>query len=552
MAYKNIHSGNTARKKVIDGIIKISDVVSSTLGPKGKLVAIKRVAQPPIITKDGVTVAREVMLKDPDENVGAIMVYDAANRTMRDAGDGTTATTLIAKTLCEEGNKALLAGAGCHGLISGIQKACEIVVQHIKDTTLPYEGHLEHVATIAANGDAKIGKLITEAYEKVGKNGLVLMGEPLSNVPEVRYEEGMKTDCKIMKFEFVNQGRLVREMINPLILIFDGRINQPEELLTDKKDKEALLKRISKVGRPVLLLCNGIDDITMTNLIQLSQERVNVCAAFLPGVGDAKKELAQDIAAITGATVLSSHEGHRLPETEMSHLGECAKVIVGRDSTIFYTKSEAKKTIDARVKELQSQLDEDYPQGNEKVEFARGIIQERIARLSGGIATIHVGGYSDAEIREKADRIDDAIRATRSAMLEGVVIGGGMCLRSALSSWGDGPLDGDEYKGFEIFEKAIRAPFEKIITNADEDVEWIEYAEHDNWLMRVLGFPGKERIVFDFNIGYNAATGAIEDLIKAGILDSAGVVRCSVQNATSVACLVLAMDHMLVEQIEAH
>lgn len=531
MLYTKYTSGLEAQKKLQKGINALEQAVSVTLGAKGRLAIFQRLMQPPISTKDGVTVAKIFTLEDQEEQAGVIMVREAAEKTAQQAGDGTTCTVILANAIVNEGIKAIETGESAVEVVKKIQYATKDAVEYIKNSAVPVstepvkEGevdYLKQVATIAANGNESIGSIIAEAYRKIGKNGICNMGAPLSATTEVRYSKGLRIDSGYMDSKYsTNHNKMTAELINPLVLIYENKVLDPMHIMRKGGQTEkgelvtgGILYGIAKLRKPVLFLCDGLDETSKASLVQAAQKgEFNICVANLPSQGESRKELLKDLSALTGATICGTANGIKISEAKLEHCGNAQKVIVGKDFTIFEASEGREEEVEKRAEELRGQLEqEEFPIGKDE-------IATRLAKLTSGIATIHVGATTDLEQRELLYRVEDAILAVRSALEEGIVVGGGLCLVNAeesLSTKLSSPLA-----------IALLAPLQKLLSNA--------------------GITFHTPIELSGNIGINLATGKKEDLFKAGIVDAAKVPRCAIENASSIACQILLTQTLLIQ-----
>lgn len=517
MLTKKILYGKEAREKLLAGVDKHANAVKITLGAKGRNVIVAKNYRMPFATKDGFSVSREIFLEDEFENVGSMILKEATQKTVDQAGDGTTTSAVLAQFIIHEGVRAIDAGANPSELKTGIEKAVKKVVeqiakQAIKITTAE---QILQVATIAANNDEEIGKIVAEAIGKIGNDGLVSIGETLGLHTTVKVVEGMKIDKGYISPHFITHpNRMICELENPYILISEKKI-------TIVKDIMPVLELSAKSGRPLLILADDFEgEALATMVVNKMQGKIKCCAVKLPSFGDARKEFVADIVSITGATVVSPERGKLiLADVKSEHLGTAQKITVDKDSTIIVGNENRKEAVDARVAEMREQLASTTEQ--DTIDF----ISVRLAKLTGGIAVIHVGGSTDIEIREKKDRVDDAIRATQSALQEGIVAGGGICLyncKTDCESIGEGIILG-----------AMYMPLTQIVLNSGILIS--EIAEP------IMKQKSK-------TYGYNALTGEYGDMFEMGIIDSAKVVRCALENAASVAVGILMSECVMVEE----
>ncbi len=534
MSGKTILFDKEARSALERGVNKLANAVKVTLGPKGRFVVISRKGMVPIATKDGVTVAGEVILTDELEFAGAQIVYQAANRTAQDAGDGTTTSTILAQCLINAGVAAINAGANPVDLVQGMNKALVLVKEGIKANAKQIDSsnidELRHVATIAANGDALIGEHVAQAINQTGKDGLVSIGDPRGAETVVEIVQGLRIDKGYLHPRFVtNAGKLTAELDNPYVLIYDKKLTNASDLFSNG----GILQQVNNQGRSLLLICEDLElEALASALVNKASGKIKFSAMRLPGLNpDERDALMLDIVAATGATICGPSRGIKIGEVNLTHLGSVEKAISSSTGTILMGFESRKANVLERVEELRVQ--KESIDGLRK-EFETARIDDRIARMTGGVAVIYVGGMTDIEIRERRDRVEDAIRATQSSIQEGIVVGGGNCLLKVGYSLGDleQPSDGDVLKGFEIVLDALHAPISQIAVNAGK--------EGDAVLKSVM-----EK---DFAVGFNASTGVYEDLMTAGVIDAAKVVRCAIENAVSVAGVFLTCECVLAEE----
>ena len=521
MASKEIVFADATRNALATGVQKLTDAVKVTMGPRGRNVLIQKSFGSPSITKDGVSVAREVELKDPLENMGAQLVKDVASRTADEAGDGTTTATVLANAIFREGLRNITAGANPIEVKRGMDKATEAILVELKKSaqTINDKKEIAQVATISANSDVEIGEMISEAMEKVGRDGVITVEEAKGIQDELDVVEGMQFDRGFLSPYFINDTeRMVAELEMPFILLFDQKISSLKDLLP-------VLEQVQKTNRPLLLVAEDVDGEALATLVVNKMRNIlNVSAVKAPGFGDRRKAMLQDIAILTGGTVISEEVGRTLESATLEDLGQAARVVIDKDNTIIVDGAGEKALVDSRVGEIKKQIEattSDYD-----VEK----LQERLAKLSGGVAVIKVGAASETEMKEKKDRVDDALSATKAAVEEGIVIGGGAALiRAAAKIKLD--LEGDQKIGAEIILRAIKAPLKQIATNAGFDAGVVAHGVE----------TAKE------NFGFNAATGEYVDMFKAGIIDPFKVERVALTNATSVSSLLLTTEAAIFE-----
>ncbi|MDR1009347.1 MAG: chaperonin GroEL [Rickettsiales bacterium] len=520
--------GADARKKMATGLDTLANAVKVTLGPKGRNVMLDKSYGAPKITKDGVSVAKEITpLKDPFENMGAKAVKEVASKAASDAGDGTTTATVLTQAIFSEGVKMVTAGMNPMDIKRGIDKAVESVVENIKKNSkkVSKDEEIAQVATISANGDTDIGAKIADAMKKVGKEGVITVEEAKGFDTEVDVVEGMQFDRGYLSPYFVtNAEKMAAEYDNPLILINEGKVSNLQPLLP-------ILEAVAQSGKPLLVIAEDVDGEALATLV-LNRLRggLKIVAVKAPGFGDRRKEILGDIAALTKATVVSEDLGMKLENVDTSYLGTAKRIVVEKENTTIIDGAGDKKDIEKRVQEIKIAIDKTAS------DYDREKLQERLARLSGGVAVIKVGGGSEIEVKEKKDRVDDALAATRAAVEEGIVPGGGITLlRSASALEGVKTLNNDEKAGVAIVRRALEAPIRQIANNAGTDGAVI---------------VGKVLEKKDFAYGYDAQKGEYTDMIGAGIIDPTKVVRVALQDAASVSGLLLTTEAMVAEEPE--
>lgn len=520
MAKEIIFSDN-ARNTIAKGVAKLTDAVKVTMGPRGRNVLIQKSYGNPVITKDGVSVAKEIELKDKLENMGATLVKDVASRTADEAGDGTTTATVLANAIFSEGLRNITAGANPIEVKRGMDKACEAILTNLKASSKAVNGKkdIAQVATISANSDEQIGNMIAEAMEKVGQDGVITVEEAKGIVDELDVVEGMQFDRGYLSPYFItNTEKMVAEIENPLLLLTDSKI-------TSLKDLLPVLEQVQKTSRPLLIIAEDVEGEALSTLVVNKLRGVlNISAVKAPGFGDRRKAMLQDIAVLTNATVISEETGHTLNGASLEHLGQAGRVVIDKDNTVIVNGKGSPEAVKARVNEIKTQI------GTTTSEYDKEKLQERLAKLSGGVAVIKVGAASETEMKEKKDRVDDALSATKAAVAEGIVIGGGAALvRAAAKVKLD--LSGDQKIGAEIILRAIKAPLKQIVINAGYDAGVV---------VNALENAGE-------NIGFNAATGEYVDMFEAGIIDPLKVGRVALINATSIASLLLTTEAAIFE-----
>ncbi|NUM51337.1 MAG: chaperonin GroEL [Flavobacteriales bacterium] len=524
MATKEISYNLEARDALKKGVDKLANAVKVTLGPKGRNVIIEKKYGAPSLTKDGVTVAKEIELDHPVENMGAQMVKEVASRTADDAGDGTTTATILAQSIITTGLKNVAAGANPMDLKRGIDKATSVVVEDLAKQSQKVgddNKKIEQVATISANNDATIGKLIAEAMAKVGKEGVITVEEAKSTETEVKTVEGMQFDRGYLSPYFVtNPEKMEAELDNPYILIYDKKISTMKDLLP-------VLEKVVQTGRPLLIISEEVDGEALATLVvNKIRGSLKVAAVKAPGFGDRRKEMLQDIAVLTGGTVVSEERGYKLENVDLSYLGQSEKVSIDKDNTTIVNGLGKKDEIKARVNQIKAQIE------TTTSDYDKEKLQERLAKLAGGVAVLYVGAASEVEMKEKKDRVDDALHATRAAVEEGIIPGGGTGFIRALKSLEK--LKGeneDEQTGINIIKRAIEEPLRQIVANAGGEGSIIVQKVKE----------GKA----DF--GYNARTETFENLFEAGVIDPTKVARVALQNAASIASMLLTTECVISE-----
>ena len=519
---KEIFFSDEARNKLYEGVKKLNDAVKVTMGPRGRNVLIQKSFGAPTITKDGVSVAKEVELKDSLENMGASLVREVASKTADQAGDGTTTATVLAHAIFKEGLRNITAGANPIEVKRGMDKACEAIVAELKKLSREVKDKKEiaQVATISANSDEKIGNLIADAMEKVGKDGVITVEEAKSINDELNVVEGMQFDRGYLSPYFItNADKMLVELQNPYILLFDKKI-------TNLKDLLPILEQIQKTGKPLLIIAEDIEGEALATLVVNKLRGVlNISAVKAPGFGDRRKAMLEDIAILTGGEVISEELGRTLESATLQDLGQASSVIIDKDNTTIVNGAGEKANIDARINQIKTQIAETTS------DYDKEKLQERLAKLSGGVALIKVGAATETEMKEKKDRVDDALSATKAAVEEGIVIGGGAALIKAKSKV-KLDLKGDEAIGAAIVERALRAPLRQIAENAGFDAGVVVNSVENS----------KEE-----NMGFDAAKGEYVDMIKAGIIDPVKVERIALLNAVSVASMLLTTEATISE-----
>jgi chaperonin GroEL len=524
---KELHFNVEARAALKRGVDQLADAVKVTLGPKGRNVVIDRPQSAPLITKDGVTVAKEITLTDPVENMGAQMVKEVATKTADLAGDGTTTATVLAQAIFREGLKNVTAGANPMAIKRGIDKAVATIVSELATLSTPTSGKKEiaQVGTISANNDPEIGNLISEAMEKVGKDGVITVEEARGLQTTLEVVDGMQFDRGYLSPYFITNNELMSAVLSDAcILITDKKISLVKELLP-------ALEHVARLGKPLLLIAEDIEGEALS-LIVLNKLRGNldICAVKAPGFGDRRKAMLQDIAVVTGATVVSPDIGLTLESADISHLGYAKRIVVDKDTTTIIDGSGSEDKIKGRIKEIEVTIEKSTS------DFDREKLQERKAKLAGGVAVINVGAATEIEMKEKKARVEDALHATRAAVEEGIVAGGGVALIRAQPSLKTLKFDDDDEEiGADIIRKAVEEPIRMIVQNAGGEGSIIIAAVRNSK---------------DKNFGYNAYTDTYEDLVLAGVIDPVKVTRTALQNAASIASLLLTTECLIVEKKE--
>jgi chaperonin GroEL len=524
MSAKEIHFGDDSRTRILKGVNILANAVKVTLGPKGRNVVLEKSFGAPTVTKDGVSVAKEVELKDKFENMGAQMVKQVASKTSDVAGDGTTTATVLAQAMVREGLKAVAAGMNPMDLKRGIDQAVEVAVDELKAISKPCSDNKEiaQVGTISANSDESIGQIIAEAMEKVGKEGVITVEEGKSLHNELEVVEGMQFDRGYLSPYFItNQDTQRAELEDPYILLHDKKISNVRDLLP-------VLEGVAKAGKPLLLVAEDVEGEALATLVVNSLRGiVKVCAVKAPGFGDRRKAMLQDIAILTGATVISEEVGLKLEKAGLAELGTAKKIQISKEETTIIDGAGTDADIKGRCEQIRQQIEETTS------DYDKEKLQERLAKLAGGVAVIKVGAATEVEMKEKKARVEDALHATRAAVEEGIVAGGGVALVRAL-----GKLDvlkganHDQDVGIGIARRAMEEPLRQIVANAGAEASVILYKVADG----------------EGNFGYNAATGEFGNLVEMGILDPTKVVRSALQNAASIAGLMVTTEAMVAEE----
>ncbi|KAI3592621.1 Heat shock protein 60 kDa family chaperone GroEL [Cupriavidus sp. U2] len=523
MAAKDVVFGDAARAKMVEGVNILANAVKVTLGPKGRNVVLERSFGGPTVTKDGVSVAKEIELKDKLQNMGAQMVKEVASKTSDNAGDGTTTATVLAQSIVREGMKFVAAGMNPMDLKRGIDKAVGAAVEELKKLSKPTTTSKEiaQVGAISANSDASIGERIAEAMDKVGKEGVITVEDGKSLADELEVVEGMQFDRGYLSPYFINNPeKQVVQLDNPFVLLFDKKVSNIRDLLP-------VLEQVAKAGRPLLIIAEDVEGEALATLVVNNIRGILKTAAVkAPGFGDRRKAMLEDIAILTGGTVIAEEIGLTLEKATLQDLGQAKRIEIGKENTIIIDGAGDAAAIEGRVKQIRAQIEEATS------DYDREKLQERVAKLAGGVAVIKVGAATEVEMKEKKARVEDALHATRAAVEEGIVPGGGVALlraRAAISALqGDNP---DQNAGIKIVLRAMEEPLRQIVLNAGEEASVV--------VAKVIEGKG--------NYGYNAASGEYGDLVEMGVLDPTKVTRTALQNAASVASLMLTTDCAVAE-----
>ena len=522
MAAKQIVYSESSRQAILRGVNQLADAVKVTLGPKGRNVVLEKKFGGPTITKDGVTVAKEIELRDPLENMGAQMVREVASKTSDIAGDGTTTATILAQAIFREGVKSVAAGANPMALKRGIEKAVEAVVAEVGSHSKPVSGDMiAQVGTISANGDATIGNIIAEAMKKVGKDGVITVEESKTMVTELQTVDGMQFDRGYLSPYFITDpDRMEVVLEDPYILIHEKKISNMKDLLP-------VLEQIARSGKPLLIIAEEVEGEALATLVvNKLRGTLNAAAVKAPGFGDRRKAMLEDIGILTGGKAIMEETGIKLEGVQLADLGKAKRITIDKDNTTIVDGAGEQKSIEGRIKQLRAQIEDTTS------DYDREKLQERLAKLAGGVAIIKVGAATETEMKEKKARVEDALHATRAAVEEGIVAGGGVALLRASLAIAGLNLTGDEKTGAEIIRRSCEEPVRQISGNA--------------------GYEGsivveKIRSSSEFNYGFNAQTGEYQDLVAAGVIDPAKVTRSALQNASSISGLMLTTEAMICE-----
>ena len=528
MAAKDVRFGANARERMLRGVDTLADAVKVTLGPKGRNVVLDKSFGAPRITKDGVTVAKEIELQDKFENMGAQMVREVASKTSDTAGDGTTTATVLAQAIVREGAKAVAAGMNPMDLKRGIDKAVAVVVEQLEKNTrkITTSAEVAQVGSVSANGDPEIGEMIAKAMEKVGKEGVITVEEAKSIQTELDVVEGMQFDRGYVSPYFItNAEKMIAEMDNPYLLIFEKKLSGLQAMLP-------LLEAVVQSGRPLVIVAEDVEGEALATLVvNKLRGGLKVAAVKAPGFGDRRKAMLEDIAILTGGQVISEDLGIKLENVTLEMLGRAKTVRIEKENTTIVDGAGEKSEITGRCEQIKAQIEETTS------DYDREKLQERLAKLAGGVALIKVGAATETELKEKKHRVEDALSATRAALEEGIVPGGGVALLKAQSAVADilDSLQGDERTGASIIHRALEEPIRQISSNAGADGSIV--------VDKVRGGKG--------NFGFNALSGEYEDLVKAGVVDPAMVTRSALQNAASIGSLIVTTEVVVAEPEDA-
>ena len=529
MANKQIKFNSEARQSLKKGLDTLADAVKVTLGPMGRNVLLQKGPGQPHITKDGVSVAKEIHLEDAFENMGAQLVKDVSQRTADSAGDGTTTATVLAQAIADKGFEMVNSGTNPVFLKRGMDKAVEVVVSELEKQAVNVGDKVEQIATISANGDEKIGKLIAEAFDKVGKDGVITVEESKGMETYMEVVDGMQFDKGYLSTHFAtNQEKMTAVLENPYILLYDGRISNMNDVLS-------LLEGVAQTGKPLVIIADDVEgEVLGTLVVNKLRGALNVCAVKAPAFGDRKKEIMRDIAVVTGGTYISSEIGLKLEDMTTDMLGVAEKVVVSKDTTTIVNGAGSAEEISERVQQIKNQMDDTTS------DYDKEKLQERLAKLAGGVAVLYIGAGSEVELKEKKDRVDDALQATKAAIEEGVVEGGGIALLRTLKALENVETnDAWETDGVDVIGYALKAPITQILLNAGQNPTDIIEALHTHWTVE-----GGE------NLGYNVITEEFVDMFADGVIDPKKVTRTAIQNASSVVGMILTTECMVVDKVE--
>ena len=523
---KEIFFNTDARDQIKKGVDALAEAVKVTLGPKGRNVILDKKFGAPTVTKDGVSVAKEIELKEPVENMGAQLVKEVASKTADDAGDGTTTATVLTQAIFANGIKNVAAGANPMDLKRGIDQAVTAVVENLRSQSkeIKDSSEIAQVATVSANNDSEVGNMIANAMEKVGKDGVITVEEAKGTETEVKTVEGMQFDRGYLSPYFVtNTDKMEAELENPYILIYDKKVSTMKELLP-------ILEATAQTGKPLLIIAEDVDGEALATLVvNKIRGSLKIAAVKAPGFGDRRKAMLEDIAILTGGTVISEERGYKLENATIEYLGTADKINIDKDNTTIVNGAGTSEDIEARVNQIKQQIE------NTTSDYDKEKLQERLAKLSGGVAILYIGAATEVEMKEKKDRVDDALHATRAAVQEGIVAGGGVALIRAIEALDDLILENeDQNTGVNIVRAAIESPLRTIVANAGGEGSVV--------VQKVREGKG------DF--GYNAATDTYEEMFKAGIIDPTKVTRLALENAASIASLILTTEAVVADEPE--
>jgi chaperonin GroEL len=529
MANKELQFNKDARTSLKSGLDTLADAVKVTLGPMGRNVLLQKGPGQPHITKDGVSVAKEIHLENTFENMGAQLVKDVSQRTADSAGDGTTTATVLAQAIAKKGFEMVEAGTNPVFLKRGMDKAVDIIVNELSNQAIKVGDKVEQIATVSANGDENIGKLIADAFEKVGKDGVITVEESKGMQTYMEVVDGMQFDKGFLSTHFAtNQEKMQAELENPYILLYDGRISNMNDILT-------LLEGVAQTSKPLVIIADDVEgEVLGTLVVNKLRGALNVCAVKAPAFGDRKKEIMRDIAVVTGGTFIQPEVGMKLEDATLDMLGVAEKVIVSKDNTTLVNGAGESEEIAERVQQIKTLIEDSQS------DYEKEKMQERLAKLAGGVAVLYIGAGSEVELKEKKDRVDDALQATKSAIEEGVVEGGGIALLRTISKLDNvDTTDAWESDGVEVIKEALKAPITQILENAGQSSDDIIKALFDHW-----DVEGSE------SLGYDVRNDEFVDMFSAGIIDPKKVTRTAIQNASSVVGMILTTECMVVDKAE--
>jgi chaperonin GroEL len=527
MANKEIKFNSEAREALKKGLDTLADAVKVTLGPAGRNVLLQKGPGSPHITKDGVSVAKEIHLNDTFENMGAQLVKEVSQRTADSAGDGTTTATVLAQSIAKLGFEMVNAGTNPIYLKRGMDKAVEVVVDELSKQSVNVGDKIEQIATISANSDTNIGKLIAEAFDRVGKDGVITVEEAKGIETSMEVVDGMQFDKGYLSTHFTtNQEKMLAELDNPYILTYDGRISNMNDMLS-------ILEGCAQSSKPLLIIADDVEgEVLGTLVVNKLRGALNVCAVKAPAFGDRKKQIMQDIATVSGGTFITSEVGMKLEDVTMDMLGVAEKVVVGKDNTTIINGAGSAEEISERITQIKTQMEDSTS------DYEKEKMQERLAKLAGGVAVLYIGAGSEVEMKEKKDRVDDALQATRAAIQEGVVEGGGIALLRTLKAL-DSLVTEDAWEsdGVDVIKSALSAPITQILLNAGQSPEDVINALYTHW-----------DVDGGADVGYNARTEEFVDMFADGVIDPKKVTRTAIQNAASVVGMILTTECMVVDE----